>query len=36
VAFAREDGTVILSIGAAAEGNAFKPAGWDTSYLEGS
>jgi len=36
VAFATEDGTVILSIGAAAEGEAFAPAGWDTSYLEGS
>ncbi len=36
VAFAKEDGTVVLSIGAAAEGQAFAPAGWDTSYLEGS
>ena len=34
VAFAKEDGTVVLSIGAAAEGQAFAPAGWDTSYLE--
>ena len=34
VAFAKQDGTVVLSIGAAAEGNAFAPAGWDTSYLE--
>jgi oxalate decarboxylase/phosphoglucose isomerase-like protein (cupin superfamily) len=36
VAFAKQDGTVILSIGAAAEGKAFSPAGWDTSYLEGA
>jgi hypothetical protein len=36
VAFAKQDGTVILSIGAAAEGKAFAPAGWDTSYLEGA
>ncbi len=36
VAFATEDGTVVLSIGGAAEGKAFTPAGWDTSYLEGS
>jgi hypothetical protein len=36
VAFAKVDGTVVLSIGAAAEGQAFAPAGWDTSYLEGS
>lgn len=34
VAFAQEDGTVVLSIGAAAEGGAFEPAGWDTNYLE--
>jgi len=36
VAFAKEDGTVVLSIGAAAEGKAFAPVGWDSSYLEGS
>jgi hypothetical protein len=36
VAFATEDGTVVLSIAAAAEGQAFAPAGWDTSYLESS
>jgi hypothetical protein len=35
-AFAKEDGTVVLSIGAAAEGRAYAPAGWDTEYLEGS
>jgi hypothetical protein len=35
-AFATQEGTVVLSIGAAAEGNAYAPAGWDTSYLEGS
>ena len=36
VAFAKTDGTVVYSIGAAAEGKAFAPAGWDTNYLEGS
>jgi uncharacterized cupin superfamily protein len=36
VAFAKTDGTVVLSIAAAAAGEAFAPAGWDTSYLEGS
>jgi uncharacterized protein YjlB len=36
VAFATEEGTVVLSIGAAAEGQAYVPAGWDTGYLEGS
>jgi hypothetical protein len=36
VAFAKEDGTVVLSIGAAAVGKAFAPVGWDTSYLEGA
>ena len=36
VAFATQDGTVVVSIGAAAEGEAFAPAGWDTSYLEGA
>jgi uncharacterized cupin superfamily protein len=36
VAFAKAESTVVLSIGAAAEGQAFTPAGWDTSYLEGS
>ena len=35
-AFATTDGTVVLSLGAAAEGQAFTPAGWDTSYLEGA
>jgi quercetin dioxygenase-like cupin family protein len=34
VAFAKEDGTVVLSLGAAAEGSAFTPSGWDTGYLE--
>ena len=34
-AFAKEDGTVVLSLGAAADGQAFTPSGWDSSYLEG-
>ena len=33
-AFAREDGTVVLSLGAAAEGTTFTVSGWDTGYLE--
>jgi hypothetical protein len=36
VAFATAEGTVVLSLGAAAEGQAFVPSGWDTSYLEAS
>ena len=32
-ATAIEDGTVVLSIGAAAPGEAFTPAGWDSQYL---
>lgn len=36
VAFAKQDGTVVLSISAAAEGQTFSPSGWDTSYLEGA
>ena len=36
VAFAKQDGTVVLSLGAAARGTAYEPSGWDTSYLEGS
>ena len=35
LAVANETNTVVLSIGAAAEGEAFAPAGWDSSYLEG-
>jgi uncharacterized cupin superfamily protein len=35
LAVAEETNTVVLSIGAAAEGAAFAPAGWDSSYLEG-
>lgn len=35
LAVATEAGTAILSIGGAAEGQAFEPVGWDTSYLEG-
>ena len=36
VAFAKESGTVILSLGAAAEGTPFTVSGWDTGYLEGA
>jgi uncharacterized protein YjlB len=28
------DGTVVLSIGAAAPGQAYEPAGWDSGYLQ--
>lgn len=35
-AFATQDGTVVLSLGAAADGKAFAPSGWDSSYLESS
>ena len=35
LAVANETNTVVLSIGAAAEGQAFEAVGWDTSYLEG-
>ena len=33
VAFAQEDGTVVLSVGAGPEGS-FTHSGWDTGYLE--
>ena len=33
-ATATEDGTVVLSIGAAAPGQAYEPAGWDSGYLQ--
>jgi hypothetical protein len=36
VAFAKESGTVVLSLGAAAEGTPFTVSGWDTGYLEGA
>ncbi len=36
VAFATEDATIVLSVGAGAPGEAFSPSGWDTDYLEGS
>ncbi len=36
VAFAKEGGTVVLSLGAAAEGTPFTVSGWDTGYLEGA
>lgn len=32
---AEADGTLVLAIGAAAPGQAYAPAGWDTQYLEG-
>ena len=35
VAFAKEDGTVVLSIGG-TRGTLFEPSGWDTGYLEGA
>jgi hypothetical protein len=35
-AFAKESGTVVLSLGAAAEGTPFVVSGWDTNFLEGS
>jgi uncharacterized cupin superfamily protein len=34
-AIANSDGTLVLAIGAAAPGQAYAPAGWDTQYLEG-
>jgi hypothetical protein len=34
VAFAKEEGTVVLSIGSIM-GAAYEPSGWDTSYLAG-
>jgi uncharacterized cupin superfamily protein len=34
VAFAKEEGTVILSVGSTL-GAAYEPSGWDTSYLAG-
>jgi hypothetical protein len=34
-ATAQADGTLVLAIGAAAPGDAYAPAGWDTQYLEG-
>jgi uncharacterized protein YjlB len=35
VGFAKEDGTVVLSLGA-PRGTAYEPSGWDTGYLEGA
>jgi hypothetical protein len=35
VAVAKEDGTVVLSIGG-TRGTLFEPSGWDTHYLEGA
>ena len=34
VCFAKEDGTVVLSLGA-VRGTTYEPSGWDTGYLEG-
>ena len=34
VAFAKVDGTVVLSIGAGAAGEGFGHSGWDANYLE--
>ena len=34
-ATAKEDGTLVLAVGAASPGEAYAPAGWDTQYLEG-
>ena len=33
-ATAKVDGTLVLAVGAAAAGQAYSPAGWDTQYLE--
>ena len=35
VAFAKEAGTVVLSVGSIA-GSAYEPSGWDTNYLTGA
>jgi uncharacterized cupin superfamily protein len=34
-ATATVDGTLVLAVGAAAAGEAYAPAGWDTQYLAG-
>jgi uncharacterized cupin superfamily protein len=34
-ATAKTDGTLVVAVGAAAPGQAYEPAGWDTRYLEG-
>jgi hypothetical protein len=36
LAFAKTDGTVVLSFSGAAEGKVYTPSGWDSSYLEES
>jgi hypothetical protein len=33
-ATARDPGTLVLSVGAGAPGTGYKPAGWDSHYLE--
>jgi hypothetical protein len=35
VGVAKQDGTVVLSLGATV-GTTYEPSGWDTNYLEGS
>jgi hypothetical protein len=35
VAIAKEDGTVVLSLGS-VPGKAYEPSGWDTNYLAGA
>jgi hypothetical protein len=35
VGIAKQDGTVVLSLGATV-GTAYEPSGWDTNYLEGA
>ena len=34
-ATANDDGTLVVAVGAAAPGQAYSAAGWDTQYLEG-
>jgi uncharacterized cupin superfamily protein len=34
-ATAKSDDTLVVAVGAAAPGQAYAPAGWDTQYLEG-
>ena len=34
-ATARDPGTLVLSVGAGPPGTGYKPAGWDSHYLEG-
>jgi quercetin dioxygenase-like cupin family protein len=34
-ATARDPGTLVLSVGAGPPGTGYKPAGWDSHYLDG-